>query len=366
MYFLAFLLPFVAFAVALFSGADPDYWWAYLLIAAGTEGIIYLVFWLKTRAKEFLSGYVTRVEHHYAWVERKEITETKYKDGKSYTVKRIEYVNHPEEYFYSLNTGRTRGTSSSMFYDMCRRWGTGRYHISVYHPNCVSGGDGEACNWDGNEFNTETETYTHRYRNPIKNSNSIFRGRRINRDEASKLGLFDYPAAGWDQHVLLLSEGLTPPDGLGRAEYLLQLLNAFCGSTHEIHAFILLFPAEAGVGVAQKQRDYWEGCNKNEFVVCLGMSGNKVEWCDTLSWMDEPKLDVAVKDWFVKNKEPQMTEFVVWLRDNLHLWKRKEFKDFKYLGWHMSQSGSVWFWCTALAMAITVLLCSFWIGGWPA
>mgnify|MGYP006988864679 CR=1 FL=1 len=364
MYIIAFLIPLLALGAAFLYGADPSYWWAYALIAAAAEGLVYLVFWLKTHSKEYLSGYITRVTHHFAWKERKEITETKYENGKSYTVKRVEYVDHPEEFYYTLNTGKTRDAYSGLFYELSNRWGTGRYHISVYHANCVSGGDGEACDWNGHEYSTYTETYTHRYYNPVKNSNSIFRGHRISCEEAKKLGLFDYPDAGMDQHVLLISDGMTYRMDFDKTEFELQHLNAFCGSLHEIHVFMLLFPAEAGVDIALKQRDYWEGCNKNEFVVCLGMDEEKVAWCHTLSWMDEPTLDVAVKDWFLNQEEPLLSAFVYWLRNNLHLWKRKEFKDFKYLGWHMSQSGSVWFWLTALATALTVLLCSFWIGGW--
>ena len=367
MYLIAFLLPLLAVGAAFFYGADTSYWWAYALIALAAEGLVYLVFYFQTRAKEYLSGYVTSVEHHFAWVERRETTVYKTgSDGKSYPVKKVEYINHPEEFYYYLNTGRRHPSYSDYFWRMCRRWGTGRIHISVPHPDCVEGGDGEVCHWDEREYNTDTVTYTHRYRNPVKNSNSIFRGQRITKEQARKLGLFDYPEASWEQQVVLVSPGLKCGDDIDNANFELQHLNAFCGLHHEIHAFILLFPAKAGVDIALKQRDYWEGCNKNEFVVCLGMSGKKVKWCHTLSWMDAPTLDVAVKEYFNQNSSSSMTSFVLWLRDNLNLWKRKEFKDFKYLGWHMSQSGSTLFWATALAAALVTLLCSFWIGGWPA
>ena len=101
-------------------------------------------------------------------------------------------------------------------------------------------------------------------------------------------------------------------------------------------------------------------------MVCLGVDGDKVAWCHTLSWMDAPTLDVAVKDYFLHNPSLRLTSFVSWLRDHLDLWKRKEFKDFKYLGWNMSHSGSTLFWLVALAGSVATLLCSFWIGGWPS
>ena len=365
MYIFAFSLPLVAFVAAMLCGADVEYWWAYLLIAAAAEGLIYLVFYLTTRSKEYLSGYVTSVTHHFAWVERRETTETKYDEkGNSRTEKKVELINHPDEYYWDLNTGKRDSIHSALFYQMCQQWGTGKKWISVYHPNCVEGGDGEICRWDGDEYNTRTVTYTHRYRNPVRNSNSIFRGQRVGRAEAKSLGLFEYPAiSGWDQPVLLVSPDLAYTGDMDEANFELQHLNAFCGLPNQIHVFILLFPAADGVGIALKQRDYWEGCNKNEFVVCLGMNGDRVEWCHTLSWEDEPVLDAKVKDYILHHTQPQMDEFVRWLRNHLDLWKRKEFEDFKYLGWTMSHRGSVLFWVSALLLSLVAFLCDIAIGG---
>lgn len=364
MYIFAFALPLVAFAAAMLCGADVEYWWAYLLVTAAAEGLLYLVFFFATRSKEYLSGYVTSVIHHFAWVERKEVKETVYgANGKTYTVK-TKYVNHPDEYFWEFNTGLKAQIDSGLFYQMCQQWGTGTELIRVYHSHCVEGGDGEVCYWDGDEYNTQTVTYTHRYRNSVKNSHSVFRGQRVSRAEAKSLGLFKYPAiSGFEQPVLLVSPGLDYAGDLDEANAELQILNAFCGSAKQIHVFVLLFPAAAGVEIALKQRDYWEGCNKNEFVVCLGMNGDRVEWCQTLSWMDEPVLDVEVKDYFLHHAQPQMDEFVRWLRNHLDLWKRKEFEDFKYLGWTMSHRGSVLFWVSALLLSLVAFLCDIAIGG---
>ena len=143
MYIFAFALPLVAFAAAMLCGADVEYWWAYLLVTAAAEGLLYLVFFFATRSKEYLSGYVTSVIHHFAWVERKEVKETVYgANGKTYTVK-TKYVNHPDEYFWEFNTGLKAQIDSGLFYQMCQQWGTGTELIRVYHYHCVEGGDGE-------------------------------------------------------------------------------------------------------------------------------------------------------------------------------------------------------------------------------
>ena len=43
--------------------------------------------------------------------------------------------------------------------------------------------------------------------------------------------------------------------------------------------------------------------------------------------------------------------------------KRKEFEDFKYLGWTMSHRGTVLFWVLALLLSLVAFLCNIAIGG---
>ncbi len=38
-------------------------------------------------------------------------------------------------------------------------------------------------------------------------------------------------------------------------------------------------------------QDYWEGGNKNDFVVCFGSKNNKVTWCYPFSWADSQKSE---------------------------------------------------------------------------
>ena len=131
------------------------------------------------------------------------------------------------------------------------------------------------------------------------------------------------------------------------------------GDQREIHAYILLFPDSKKLEITARQRDYWKGLHKNEFVVCLGLQGRKVAWCNTLSWMDAPTLDLAVKDYFHHHKEDiYLPSFIQWLRDNLYLWKRKEFHDFKYLGRKMSLGETILYWAVTLSLTVvTAAVC---------
>ncbi len=358
MFYLSYFFPVVAMAIAIAVRGDwSEYWIGYVVGLLTVEGIIYLVFYLLSRCKEFVSGYVVSVVHHFAWVERVIMNETKTIDGKSVTRQKVEYRPHPDEWFRLLNTGKQQPTGGNYFYEMCQRWGNDRYPIAVHHPNLHSGGGGEQCDWNQyNEAQTDTNTYTQRYKNPIRHSNSIFRHSTISKKEARQIGLFDYPKIGFDdQTVILCHADVEAPTDLNEANRALQRLNAFCGKESQIHVFILLFPATAGMAVCQQQRDYWKGLNKNELVVCLGVNGERVEWSHAMSWMDSPVLDTTYRRYFLDTPVLRLTDFVMFMRDNMNLWQRKEFSDFRYLGTHFSMGGTLFYWILSLLLSAAIL-----------
>lgn len=363
MNYIPFLLPPVALAVALLVGFDPHYWWAYTLIAAAAEGLLYLFFYLNNSSTEYLSGYATTLIHHFPWTERKEKTESREVGGKTRYTTKVSYINHDDEYFVELNTGKTISVNSVTFSRIKRLWNTPAKSIHVHHSNCASGGGGEQFEWNEKEYLTETFTYTHRYRNPVKNSVSPLRGPKVKKDEAISLGLFKYPELEENkQKAILVDPDMQYQGDTNRIDYELQHLNAFCGADKQIHIFMLLFPANAGSQIAEKQRGYWKGCNKNELVVCLGVDGNTVEWCETLSWMDDLTLDREVKEYFRQKPHDDLADFVIWLRGHLDLWKRKEVKSLKHSGMKTMENNLI-LWGSALAAAILVFLCAYWIGG---
>ena len=357
----SFVFPFIAIPIAMMLGADPSRWWAYLLVAGSIDAGLYALYRLTSQARQYLSGYVEAVEWHYEWRERVETTEVKYDEvtKKSYTVKKVEFVDHPSEYFWILNTGHSDSITSNTYHSFVQKWDTPRYRISVPHPNLVSGGDGERCTWDGIESQATTVTYRGRYYNPLRHSHSVFSPRHVSKKKAHELGLFDRPKLHHEHQVVLCQPNLMTETEIHKANRALQLLNAFEGLRHEIHAYILIFPNSKDLEITALQRDYWEGLHKNEFVVCIGLQKKKVKWCNTLSWMDAPTLDLEVKKYFFRHTEDiDLLVFIYWLRNNLSLWKRKEFHDFKYLGRKMSLLETILYWtATLLLTALTTYIC---------
>ena len=111
-----------------------------------------------------------------------------------------------------------------------------------------------------------------------------------------------------------------------------RVFNSIFAPKVEMHLFILLFDAStASVNIVDKQRSFWHGGNKNEFVVCIGLKGEEVEWVRAFSWADEPVWEVKTVDWFRRNPRKELIDFLSWLKENYTVWKRKEFSDFNYI-----------------------------------
>lgn len=319
-----------------------------------------LLLWLAmrrgTRSNEYLSAYALKIVHHYPWTELVVYQET-YTDskGKTHTRTKTRYVYHPAIWFLETNTGVQPYINQGRFMSLKNLWKTPKTDIHPYHPNCVSGGGGEEYEWDGIYENAATHTYKGRYVNYVKYSRSIFKDTPPTKEEIEDFGLVDYPDFPSDQpdtDAVLISP-LIAHKYPEKIQNPIRLINAFYGKDRQIHVFIILFDASKGLESAIRQRALWRGGNKNEFTVCLGMEGkNTVKWCKAFSWCDIPSLEAATESWFIKNPQLDLNAYAGWLRENISLWKRKEFKDFAYLGKSLSPTAK---WLIAL---LTIVLCA--------
>ena len=355
MHRLVHIAPIATCAILLVYFEDYGQWWAYAIMAAVNCLLLWLAMLRGTRSKEYLSGYALKVAHHEPWVECVTYPET-YTDskGNTHTRTRVTYVNHPDIWFIVTNTGKNPSITQST-YDFFRSlWETPVRHINPFHANCVSGGGGQEYDWDGIYENAATHTYKGLYINYIKHSNSIFNERKPSKEEIEEYGLVEYPdfSSRLLETETVLVSPLLKTESTDSMNKPIWLFNAFHGQSKQIHVFVILFDAAKGVETALKQQALWRGGNKNEFTVCLGIENGKVvRWCKAFSWCDTPSLETATHSWFIENPELDLQAYSEWLRQNVSLWKRKEFKDFAYLGKALSPTAK---WLVAL---LTIFLC---------
>ena len=133
------------------------------------------------------------------------------------------------------------------------------------------------------------------------------------------------------------------------------------GARKQFRMYVLVFRNQP-LEISEKQKSYWQGGNKNEFVICLGYNtktGN-IDWCNPFSWCDKPDLEIATKRYFRENPKMNLANYPMWLESHLNLWKRKEFKDFDYIENELTKGQSIALFIIIFIM--DVLMSIFFVG----
>ncbi len=328
--------------------------WVYPVCVVSSWALTALIHWLMYKVRvsddEYLGSFISSVAHEDAWTELIPyvVQVPVGKDSRGNTIykqeTRIREFFHPETWMMQSNIGSRHYISRKFYLSIVNTWQTPSYGYN-YTGSHILGGVRYGRSYSFNDIlerNREIGmnpmdnpnvcncffpmTEEHKYTNKLRNSHSIFKFESISKKKAKELGLFDYPPVkDFSQPCIL---GREFPQEVYDA---FLLLNSWYGAHYQIHVYVICFDAAKGVKIAEQQRAYWEGGNKNEFVVCLGLDGDVVKWSHAFSWMDEPTLAVKTEDYFRDHEQLDMIAFCYWLRENLSSWKRKSFKDFNYL-----------------------------------
>jgi len=93
-----------------------------------------------------------------------------------------------------------------------------------------------------------------------------------------------------------------------------------------------------------KQEDYWEGGNKNEFVVTIGVnSKGKVTWCYPFSWSDDETPKIKIRNFVQKQKKRlDLVKTTSYIGEQLQNFERKQFSDFAYLKVQPTKTQTIW------------------------
>ena len=362
MLILIYSLPFIIAVLLLIFFRNQVTWFEYIGLI-----VISILFTLMFRGifvsinesdTEYWGGYMTKIRHYDDWDEWVHRTCTRKvlkgydKDGnpeydeEEYDCSYRDY--HPERWTYTDNYGSENYFYSKEEFDraMAELGYPKMVFIDMHRHYYTKDGDAQDYYWDGTFENSRTLTTWHTYTNKVIASRSIFRFEDIDKEKAKELGLFEYPEIqDYDQKSLLgvRLDRLT----MKKIKY----LNGTFGSKYQFRMYILVFKDKPLV-ISEQQKSYWQGGNKNEFVLCLGYNTktHKIDWCNPFSWCDSPKLEVATKRYFREHPNLNLMGYCKWLEKNINLWKRKEFKDFDYIDVEMSDGQT-----TALFIIILLL-----------
>lgn len=312
---------------------------------------------------EYLSYYFTKICYEEPWNERvksnKLNTATEEEKRKMRISERnqdylYETVKHPAKWYGVTNSNKTIDIGKKEYERIKALWNTPEVFINKNRVYDTLDGNAYEHSWDNQDSTMVCWSETHQYQNKTLNSESAFSFREYTPEEKTKLGLYDYPE---------INNGVLNPI-VGYSKYVsqadidtLRYFNSKYGYSNQIQTLLLVFPNTAAA-IAEEQRAYWQGGNKNEFVTCVGIdsTNNKVQWVKCFSWMDNSTLEVQCRNTLMKDSTLNIQNYYKILSDNLSLWKRKEFKDFDYISTNIDSDGQ-------LAIFLTILIWNLILGG---
>ena len=181
--------------------------------------------------------------------------------------------------------------------------------------------------WGNNEEMLEPVVKTHRYENRPAASKSIYHYDEVDTFEFKIYKLFDYPNI-YDQYK---QDCLLGYDNKN-AEHELQVLNSLLGHEKQVRVYFLVFRDQSReAGLVQER--YWQGGNKNEIVICIGLDSNeKIQWGHVFSWTEQTGVIVNIKNEIESMNDVDFSKLIGFVRDEINLeWERKDFKEFDYI-----------------------------------
>lgn len=358
MLYFAYLLPFVACLLLHLVFNYHGEWTVYLWIIIAGEAVVCFMHWLfyrwQTYGTEFHGSLVSAIYHEYPWVELVPVTVTRRDSkGNTYTTTRIVERWHPESYYFDT-TRKSRISSNEEFFNyVTAKWGQPIENDRWTSPSIKGGARFgrhsrmnfflEDADYDDGRWISVTEKK--KYINKIRKSNSIFKFIKVDKKQAQALGLHEYPEIiGHDAECIL--SGNFEVDKETRLKF--RRFNGALAPRRQMRLFVLLFDAGKGAGISEMQRAYWQGGNKNEFVVCIGLHPDgRIEWARCFSWADNQQLEVDTAQWLMNRETLDWNHFFMWFLAGYRKWNRKEFSDFNYI----NVSFPLW------QIAVTYLIC---------
>lgn len=337
----ALLIPIIT-AILLFMFYERVVvWWEFLIPFLASLILIVsmkcIIEQVQVSSKEYFGSIVARIEYYEDWNEW--ITQTCTRscccDSKgencgteTYDCSYCRY--HPAEWRIVCTTGETVSISQTEYEHIKGILGNESFS-DLHRDYYTDDGDEYFCVWNNDSSSAVPVTTVHRYENRVKAADqSVFHYEAVSKADVKRYALKDYPdMAG--------SYQLQSVIGDSSAEALLadkkfNYINGLLGHKRQVRIFVLIFhdqPYEASI----YQEWYWQGGNKNEFVICIGIDkAQHVKWCRPVSWTRSENLKAEVKS-FVQN---QSTLNLLSLADFAQAkigqqFVRRSFKEFDYL-----------------------------------
>ena len=368
---LLLIIPFIFSLFLLIFFKKKIAWWEYgVLIASGIIINVLVVAIMKDyncKDTQYLGDYVKEVRYYEPWDEWVHRTcHRTHRDSKGHTHTTSYDCSfrcyHPANWVMITSEKKTYDISKDDYERIIKMWKTPNRFVDMHRRYHTKDGDMYSSFWDLDCNTIIPVTIKDNYSNKIKGSKSVFNFEYISKKEAQEYGLYEYPELGKYKFPLPLkvNNNTYQKSVLGFDDAFLEkridYINAFYGPSKHIRTYLLFFKDKPH-NLGFLQQSYWEGGNFNEHIICLGLNTktNKIDWCETFSWENNPILSVKTKQWFNTNDSiASLKQFPIWYESMLkqNVWKCKDRNDFNYLKVELSNKQLIWL------MIISLIICT--------
>lgn len=360
---LALLIPVIAILLIYFMFHTKVVWWELAIFGVVAIFIVIMKFSVEacqTRDTELLTDKAIRIEHHEKYVREWEewVSEQGYTDSKgNYHVTvpahwetRTEY--HPE-YWIKIRSNESSYSITSGEYNRIKAEWNNETYRDLYHSDqrhCWGCPDGQQCrcsdgrgdmfysNWPRTTKTIIPITWSHSYENRIQASHSIFKFEPVSEEIAKTLYELPNPDQNHNIPAILGDGGPTQSTANKKLMQFNALIGPRPGPNKDYKKagklFVLIFK-DKDVQSAIDQENYWQGGNKNEFTLCIGIDKEyKIKWSYIISWTKNEKLKADVIH-YVNNQIDSvvdLNQIVQYMGDKCYEgFARREFTEFSYL-----------------------------------
>lgn len=331
---LIFLIPIVTILILMLFFKKETALWEYIIVLGPSLLMFitlkYTMIYCNSLDTEYLGDVISDITYYEDWDETVMVAHHYTTGSGKHRVTHTYYVPerryHPARYNYKTTIGIDKDVDEKTFNIIINKLKVNPIFKDMHRNYRSKDGDAYVYIWNKKKETAYSVTWKHSYENKVKASNySIFKY-SITDEDIKNNKLFEYPEIYNEDQNPILGMNVSKADMES-----IKYINGIKGPTNKIRVFILCFNNK-NPEVAELQKSYWFGGNKNEFVVCLGINKDSVMWCRPFSWSDKPYLEVKTRNYFITHQKVNFTEYANWLDKNISKnWYRKSFEDFNYI-----------------------------------
>ncbi len=301
----------------------------------------------QTEDTEYLTEYIVKAEYYEEWDEWIEDTcsQTCCCDSEgsncSTTYYDCSYNDYnPAEWYIIMNTGNKYSVSKDYYLYLVKRFNNQSFK-DLHRDYDKIDGDKYYTLIDDKFENIIPYSYEYTYKNKTQ-YNTVFKFKEL--DSIESKDLYEYPKVVKSHQEVCL--GCNYESNLKLKRY-----NALIGKNKQVKIFILVFNNK-NISIAEKQKQYWKGGNKNELVICIDKDK---KWSKTFSWCDDKVIEVESSSLFLSNKSisNNIDDLIPLVKTK---YKRKSFSDFDYIKVHLSLKQTIIIFIVSIVLSIGKLI----------